>query len=552
LTRDRFVADPFSDVPGARLYRSGDLARVLANHDIEYIGRADQQVKIRGFRVELEEIQSVLERLADVRRSAVIVRDASGERQLVAYVEPSPGRRPVIHDLRAHLKNELPDYMVPSVFVVVDQLPLTAHGKLDRAALPNPSDDDVSAGRARAFVAPSTETEVALADVWAQVLGIQRVGADDNFFDLGGHSLLAITLFSRIRDRFGRSLPIGTLFERPTIRGLSALLPSPVRRVPSSTLHLLSPGGNKPPIVLMHGVDGSLWDSMRVAKYLGDQRPVYGLQTIPADSDAQVTVEGIAAQCVEALLEKVPAGPYHLAGFCTAAKTAIEVANQLQARRQQVGLIAVLDYGTVDEPLPRSMAGAVVDFIRNLPLWIAYDLIPVGPARLAGRVRSRLRLAGLAIEKRLRWRPSDAKPDIRDELGIWRYPADQVGFLTAIWNAFDNYTLRPFAGRISLFRPRAEPLLPRRWPKDLGWGKIATGGVDVIDVPGSHETMLEETFVPAVAARLAKALEQAEATGGPDGVSVSSNVATPLPRPGSLTDLAPRPARDTAGAGRVF
>jgi hypothetical protein len=136
----------------------------------------------------------------------------------------------------------------------------------------------------------------------------------------------------------------------------------------------------------------------------------------------------------------------------------------------------------------------------------------------------------LAIEKRLGWRPSDAKPDIRDELGIWRYPADQVGLLTTIWNAFENYTIRPYAGRISLFRPRAEPLLPRRWPKDLGWGTIATGGVDVFNVPGSHETMLEERFLPALAARLAEALERAEvARDGPVRSNIPARVLSPSP-----------------------
>src|SRR5262249_33836906 len=157
------------------------------------------------------------------------------------------------------------------------------------------------------------------AKIWADVLGVPSVSPTDDFFELGGHSLLAITLLSHIHDRFGQSLPIGTLFERPNVRGLSALLVAELASAPKSTLHLLAAGGNKPPLFFMHGVDGSIWDSMRLTKYMGQRRPIYGLQTIVADGSSTVTVESMATQCVAEIREKFPTGPYHIGGFCAAA-----------------------------------------------------------------------------------------------------------------------------------------------------------------------------------------------------------------------------------------
>jgi thioesterase domain-containing protein len=397
--------------------------------------------------------------------------------------------------------------MVPSELVFLDSLPLTPNGKINRAALPSTSGAQSAESRDGAF---ANDVEADLAQIWSEVLGVPSVSATDDFFDLGGHSLLAITLFSRIYDRFGQSLAIGTLFERPTVRGLAALLPAPAAHGPNSTLHLLQGSGSRPPILLMHGIDGSLWDSMRLAKHLGNQRPVYGLQTIITDESSDLTVEAMAARCVAEIREKVPKGPYHIGGFCAAAKTAIEVAKQLRAEGEDVGLVAVFDYGMGEPSLPRSAAGAVFDFLRNLPLWIVYDLVPVGPRRVAGRLSSRIRLAFGAVTRRLRPQKTEAQPDIRDALGIWMYTTDQARILAMMWNAFERYTLRPYAGRVALFKPRAERLVPPRRPRDLGWGRIATGGVDVITVPGSHETMLEETFVPKVAARLAEVLDRAD------------------------------------------
>ena len=212
------LADPGA-APGARLYRSGDLARRLPDGDIEYLGRIDQQVKVRGFRIELGEIEAALAAYAGVREAAVALRQdpPAGER-LVAYVVPEAGAEIHLAELRAHLVARLPEYMLPAAIVLLPALPLTAHGKLDRRALPAPERDAAAA----AYAPPCTEAERLLAGLWAELLGVERVGRDDSFFELGGHSLLATRLFARLRRTLGMDLPLAALFEEPTLSQFAA------------------------------------------------------------------------------------------------------------------------------------------------------------------------------------------------------------------------------------------------------------------------------------------------------------------------------------------
>jgi amino acid adenylation domain-containing protein len=223
LTADRFVPDPFSAEPGARLYRTGDVVRWRRTGELEFVGRADDQVKVRGFRIELGEIEGVLLRHPAARDAVVSAReDEPGRTRLVGYVVPSD-QAPSVAELRAHLKAELPEHMVPAAFVVLESLPKTGSGKVDRRALPAP---DAPTVPAESYVAPETEAERRLAEIWAEVLKVERVGTRDNFFELGGHSLLATQVVSRARIAFGAELPLRAVFERPTVGELAALLPA--------------------------------------------------------------------------------------------------------------------------------------------------------------------------------------------------------------------------------------------------------------------------------------------------------------------------------------
>jgi len=223
LTAVSFIPNPFSSEPGARLYKTGDLARYLPDGNIEFLGRLDHQVKLRGFRIELGEIEAVLSQHPDAQESVVTARDdGAGDKLLVAYIVPSRESRPTINMLRNFLKQKLPDYMVPSAFVFLDALPLTPSGKVDRRALPAP--DQSRPELESPFVAPRTPVEEALAGIWAEVLKLKQVGVRDNFFDLGGHSLLATQVMSRVRAVLKVELPLRALFEKPTIAELSSVI----------------------------------------------------------------------------------------------------------------------------------------------------------------------------------------------------------------------------------------------------------------------------------------------------------------------------------------
>jgi len=226
LTAEKFIPDPFSNTPGARLYRTGDLVRYRSDGTIEYIGRIDHQVKVRGFRIELGDIETALYQHPSVRETVVIAReDGIGDKRLVAYIVPQS--QPLDwQQLRSFLKQRLPEYMVPSALVVLDALPLTPNGKVDRKALPAPEQTrNVLQGT---FVAPRTPIEEQLAQMFAQVLGIEQVGVDDNFFELGGHSLLAAQLLSLVREIFQAELPLHLLFQAPTVAKLAQLIASSI------------------------------------------------------------------------------------------------------------------------------------------------------------------------------------------------------------------------------------------------------------------------------------------------------------------------------------
>ncbi|HEX3129772.1 MAG TPA: amino acid adenylation domain-containing protein, partial [Thermoanaerobaculia bacterium] len=221
LTAERFVPDPFGE-PGSRLYRTGDLARFRTDGEVEYLGRIDHQVKLRGFRIELGEIEAALLACPGVQEAAVLAPGEGADRRLVAYVAPA-----VEEDLRARLASRLPDYMVPSAFVRLDELPHTPNGKIDRKALARTAPDRVRGEKV--YVAPETPTERGLAAIWAELLGVERVGIDDGFFHLGGHSLLATRLVTRVRDVFGVGLPLRAVFESPTVRELAARIDAAAR-----------------------------------------------------------------------------------------------------------------------------------------------------------------------------------------------------------------------------------------------------------------------------------------------------------------------------------
>jgi acyl carrier protein len=222
-TAERFLPDPFSGRAGARLYRTGDIARYRPCGTLELLGRSDDQVKLRGFRVELGEVEAALRRQPAIREAAVtVVRGALGDARLLAYIIPHAGQEVVATELRHALERILPKHMIPAAFTAMAQLPLTRHGKVDKAALPAPA--DAPAERGRPALVPGDALEQAIEQVWQAVLRVDEVGVDDNFFDLGGHSLLMVSVQGALQKRLERSISVIDLLEFPSIRSLAAHL----------------------------------------------------------------------------------------------------------------------------------------------------------------------------------------------------------------------------------------------------------------------------------------------------------------------------------------
>jgi amino acid adenylation domain-containing protein len=367
LTAERFMPDPFCDEPDAKMYKTGDLGRWLADGTIEYLGRNDFQVKLRGFRIELSEIETRLVQCHGVREAVVIAReetDSTQQKRLVAYLLPQPGIKLSPAELRQQLARHLAEYMLPSAFVTLTAFPLTPNGKLDRQALPAP---DSSAIAARSYAAPVGKTETQLAQIWQALLGLPQIGRYDHFFELGGHSLLAVQLLNRMREQ-GMEMPLTALFAHPTLCDLacaigerlamSSISSAPVS-LPLSPFEAnpvpLSPAGSLPPLFLVHEASGDPLVYLPLAALLPPELPVYALQALGIHTIAQPpeSIEALAACHIQAIRRLQPQGPYRLAGWSIGGLIAYEIARQLINSGDAVTFLGMIDsYHHVSDTSP--------------------------------------------------------------------------------------------------------------------------------------------------------------------------------------------------------
>ncbi len=345
LTKERFVANPFTDIYGPTLYRTGDSAKWLKDGRLIHLGRLDSQVKIRGYRIELEEIEAALLRHPAVKQAVVGTHtDASGQDQLVGYLilddDVKLESRPSIHDFRFYLRNILPGYMVPSSFMVLDSFPLTANSKVNRKALPRPNEVETVMGELDK-TDPSDPLELQLLLLWKQVLGLDTLGIHDSFFEMGGHSLKAVQLLTQVNRVIGRELPLATLFRAPTVSQMAKLLTEDGFEPSWRSLVAINAGGYRPPMFAVPGVGGNVIMFAKFAKLLGTQQPFYGLQARGLDGKTKpfTTISDAAQHNIEEIRSVYPTGPYKLLGVCTGGVIAYEMAQQLRSSGEEVVLM---------------------------------------------------------------------------------------------------------------------------------------------------------------------------------------------------------------------
>jgi amino acid adenylation domain-containing protein len=550
LTTQKFVDNPFCTEPGARLYKTGDLARYTADGVIEYVGRIDHQVKIRGFRIELGEIEATLTEHAGVSECVVLAReDAAGQKRLVAYVVAEKQAAPTVTELRDWVKERLPEYMAPAAFVTLPAIPVTQNGKVDRGALPAPGstraeldqgqeprtpaeeilarksalrltalpEEHVEGTEPRAEKQPETQgsqgtvnpeenIEEELTAIWEAVLNTKPVGANDDFFDVGGHSLLAIGLMARIEDALGVELPLASLLEAPTVRGQAQL----VRKYRGNG----SPedrGSNQRPMArqlpfFFLGGDPTF---RPLSQRLSELREFHSLglrMSLIAQLKDRSSLEGIAEQFVQSIRERRPEGPYMLGGWCAHGLLAFETARQLQAQGQEVAQVVLLETAN---PVRRKQYSGWKRTIARAQLKFHLLKFEYTYLQQLNSTQTRNYIAGRASQKLARMRQSwrrvlkTAKFYPESDGPASRNPLD------VLYAAAAKYQPKPYRGSVVLIRSMKRTFGFGR-VLDLGWSELLRDDLEICETPGNHYTIYMEPNVDALALKMNVCLRKAE------------------------------------------
>jgi amino acid adenylation domain-containing protein len=472
LSAEKFIANPFDPDRSPAIYRTGDLARYRPDGRLECLGRTDHQIKLRGFRIELGEIEALLDNLPGVAQSVVVAReDSPGDVRLVGYVVSGIGSTVDPGILGDSLKEQLPDYMVPSAWVVLPSLPLTPNGKVDRRALPAPT--GARADQAASYVAPRTPEERLLAEVWATLLGLERIGVRDDFFDVGGHSLLAVRLVARIEARTGIRIPLAALLQGRTIERIAPLVATSVPPAMEGVI-LRKASGTKSPFFAI----GSHPRYAEMPRRVSDERPFYQFDIYALLTERRgqglrplESIEELAEHYLGVLKQIRPGGPYHLGGGCEGAYLAYEMAVRLQEAGEPVASLIMW--------IPPALGESKGLSLRRFPLFLSA----------------------------LRWRNLVARGALNGSVsGTLGVLLEHERIEYSILKALCNYApRRRFQGRITLVRTAERP--PHSPPDiDREWIDRATEGADVRVVPGNHDNWLRDhldDFTAIVRNRLA-------------------------------------------------
>ena len=488
LTAQKFIPDPLSSEPGARLYKTGDLARWLPSGDIEFLGRVDDQIKIRGFRVELGEIETLLSKCPGIRDAAVVAReDSSGGKQLAAYFTASNGSMPVVAELRRYLQEQLPDYMVPSAFVGLPAMPLTPNGKINRRELPTPKFETSS----ETFAIATDSLQAQLVGIWEEVLSKRPIGIRDNFFELGGHSLTAARLMHRTGQALGKTLPLAMLFHAPTVEQLATALRQDAWSQHWSSLVPVQTAGSQPAFFCIHGVGGNVVGFNRLGRHMAPDYPFYGLQSqgLDGQSPCFTSIEAMASHYIAEMRSVQPHGPYFLGGFSFGGLVGYEIAQQLRAVGEEVALLVLFD------TYPGDVKAGTASFLKVLLKPSRKHWLHDVPRALGKKIRRTWR--GLHVPKSL-W-------DVHN--------ANRA--------AASKYVLQPYPGKVTLVRATEKPLEGSFDPHAL-WKDLA-GSLVVHEIASDHYDILLEPQVQKLSDRLKSWIGAAKSEYEPAGAGLQAS-----------------------------
>lgn len=503
LTATKFVQNPYK--PQERIYRSGDLGKLLPNGEMIHLGRMDSQVKIRGFRVELGEIQNQLLKHTDVSEAVVVAKKLrSDDLEIVAYVIQTNSNI-TVKELKNYLSQTLPYFMVPSVFVFLDKIPITSNGKVDYRKLPAP--DISNLDKDRNFVAPRDFLEMQLVQIWEDILQVHPIGVRDNFFALGGHSLLAVKLMARIQKQFAKELSLAILFRGATIEELAVILRQQKNSQQWSSLVGIQTKGSKPPFFCVHPIGGNVLCYADLARNLEAEQPFYGLQAwgLTGQQKPHLRIEDMAIDYLKSIRSIQPHGPYYLGGWSFGGVVAFEIAQQLQSLGERVKLLALID---TQAPIAQLQQLEIDDVM--VAALIAKDLggnfgrtIPICEDKLRQ----------LEPEARLNYILEEAKkaaiifPDAN-----LKQMKQILQVYQANIQAFLNYIPQIYTNQITLLQAnesssQASDFLLSKLPqfrqdKFLGWGQFSDRPIEVSSIKGNHYSILNSPQVATIAKQL--------------------------------------------------
>ena len=462
LTKEKFVPDSFSKEEGARMYKTGDLGRWLADGNIEYMGRVDDQVKIRGYRIELGEVEAALEQSGLMSQHVVVMKEnVNGNKQLACYVVPKEAfdKESIVTDL----KTKLPEYMIPTIWIELENLPTTPNGKVDKKALPDFDSTKILNGN---YIAPRNETDKIIAEIWQQVLDVENVGIKNNFFELGGHSLTILKLASKIRE-LGIKIEVKDFFKFQTIEQQSDFIKTSLKLLDTASkgkfvIPIQREGNNIPLFALPEFLLYS-----EIGKHISKKQPFYSIEHSP-----QETVEEVVNHYISEIKKTCPHGPYGLMGYCDWGKVILEIARKLIVEGDEVPVLVLTEYYSSSIKIPRGS----LNFLRQKTKFIIKNL----------------RKSGSFVNKR-------------------KFLSKQFLFILKFINRkFKNPGMqnnassdKTFAGKVILFQ--ASETYGYMNDSHMGWSKVFTGDVKKYMIEGDH---LEMMVNPVAAAQMAEILNR--------------------------------------------